>query len=140
MRGWTAAGIGLLAGAGVLCLDATPTYSLATTILHTPPASYQQMGPCAPNLGTPYEDAQQQNDAPILFYYGGELTKIMLLLKEQDIRTGRTWTLLNGLGGIPIANMGFTFSQQNPFNKQPGSYYLLTLTVDRGQRKTVFPC
>jgi hypothetical protein len=119
-----------LAGLGVLLVDSTPALSLESLALHAPPAGYQPVGPCIPHLGQPYQRTDQQPDAPILFYRGNELTKLSYFLKERDIQNGRTLTLLNELGGLPIANMTFSFSRVspapkgNPLNKQlQGPHY-----------------
>ncbi len=137
MRLWTTMGIGLI---GLLFLDAPQIFGLEAAALHVPPSSYRPLGACAPGLGTPYQGGQQQGEGPVLFYHGGELIKILVLLKEEDIKAGHTLTVLNEFGGIPITDMGFAFSQQNPITRQRGSYYEMWLTVDRGRRGALLPC
>ncbi|MBI3621431.1 MAG: hypothetical protein HY208_04510 [Nitrospirae bacterium] len=136
---WIRTAVGLL-GLGGLVLAAPTASAVDQTILHTPPASYRQAGPCSSNIGTPYQDSQQGDAAPTLFYHGGELIKILALFKEGDIRAGKNWNLLNEFGNLPITMMTFNFSQGNPMTRQPGAYYVLSLTIDRRQAIPSFTC
>lgn len=148
MRLFVALGIGLSIGVGAvawLVIDSQPALSLESPAVHAPPAGYQPVGPCIPHLGQPYQRTDQQPDAPILFYRGNKLTKLSYFLKERDIQNGRTLMLLNELGGLPIANMTFSFSRVspapkgNPLNNQlQGPHYEFSIYL--WQLGTHVPC
>lgn len=100
-----------LAGLGAALIDAIPAFGLPSDALHSPPADYQPVGPCQASLGQLYQRKDQQPTSPILIYQGSQLAKLFYIFEDQDIRNGRAWTLLNELGGLPIANVRFSYSQ-----------------------------
>ena len=141
---WFSIGFGAAAG---VAFGPPPAFGVDSLALHTPPTGYQQAGACISGLGQPYRQSNPQSGSPILFYTAGGLTTVLYLLEEQPFREGRSFTLLNGLGSLPVTYVSFRYSDRSPFPKGnplssqlPGPFYQLWIHIDLGSSGRRAPC